>query len=514
VAVGAHPATASASPYERRAPESTVLYETLQEHWRSFVADLESSAEPPALPAFVTAEIESFLRCGILAHGFVLARCGECDWSRPVAFSCKRRGFCPSCIGRRMADFAAHLVDRVVPTVPLRQWVLTVPYPLRARMMFDPALTSVVLRQLVAAVSSWLHRRARRLGVEGALKTGAIAVIQRFNSAAAASPHFHTLFLDGVFAFRAGTAPMFHPTPAPRDEDIARVAASVFRRVERRLAAREPSAAQRRFEEESTAWCALASASVAGVSATGLRRGRALVRVRGPHGAVALDAVITGRLCAVVSGFNLQAATRVPARDREGLERMARYLARPPIANDRLTRLDDGRLQLELKRPWRDGTTAFVSTPHELIERLVALVPRPRAHLTRYFGVFAPAFAARAEIVPSDANTDCDRARVAPTPPDGATPPPLRRRYPWASLIWRVFLQDVLECARCHGRMTIVAALTAPLAVGRVLRHLGLPTEAPQLHPARPPPQAELRFDREPAPFYADPLPREDFEGT
>jgi hypothetical protein len=90
---------------------------------------------------------------------------------------------------------------------------------------------------------------------------------------------------------------------------------------------------------------------------------------------------------------------------------MARYLARPPIANDRPTRLDDGRLQLELKRPSRDGTTEFVFTPHELIERLVALVPRRRAHLTRYFGVFAPAFAARAEIVPSDASFD--RARDA-----------------------------------------------------------------------------------------------------
>jgi hypothetical protein len=244
-----------------------------------------------------------------------------------------------------------------------------------------------------------------------------------------------------VFAFRAGAAPMFHPTPAPRDEDVARVAASVFRRVERRLASREPSAAQRRFEEESPAWCALASASVAGVSATGPRRGREVVRVRGPHRAVALDAIITGRLCADVAGFNLQAATRVPARDREGLERMARYLGRPPIANDRLTRLDDGRLQLELKRPWRDGTTAFVFTPHELIERLVALVPRPRAHLTRYLGVFAPAFAARAEIVPSDVSSDRERARATPTPPNGAIRLRFRRRYPWASLIWRVFLQ-------------------------------------------------------------------------
>jgi hypothetical protein len=103
-----------------------VLYETLQEHWRSFVADLEASAEPPALPAFVLAEIEAFLRCGIFAR----VRPREVRRLRlgsPGGFWCKRRGFCPSCIGRRRADFAAHLVDRVMPSVPLRQWVLTVP---------------------------------------------------------------------------------------------------------------------------------------------------------------------------------------------------------------------------------------------------------------------------------------------------------------------------------------------------------------------------------------------------
>jgi hypothetical protein len=75
--------------------------------------------------------------------------------------------------------------------------------------------------------------------------------------------------------------------------------------------------------------------------------------------------------------------------------------------------------------------------------------------------------------------------------------PPFRRRYPWASLIWRVFLEDVLECARCRGRMTIVAALTSPPAIERVLHHLGLPAAPPQLHPARLPPQVELPFDRE-----------------
>jgi hypothetical protein len=118
-----------------------------------------------------------------------------------------------------MSDFAAQLVDRVIPRVPIRQLVLTVPHGLRARMMFDPALTSAVLRELIRAISSWLRRRARRQGVVGAIKTGAVTVIQRFNSALAANPHFHTLFLDGIYTFPVGRPHVFHPTPAPTDED-------------------------------------------------------------------------------------------------------------------------------------------------------------------------------------------------------------------------------------------------------------------------------------------------------
>lgn len=117
------------------------------------------------VPAFVVSEVEAFLRCGILAHGFVLAKCRECGWSRAVAFSCQRRG--PSCIGRRMCDFAAALADRVIPRAPVRQWVLTVPHGLRGRMAYDPALTTEVLRQLISAVSAWLRARARRLGIRG-----------------------------------------------------------------------------------------------------------------------------------------------------------------------------------------------------------------------------------------------------------------------------------------------------------------------------------------------------------
>jgi hypothetical protein len=100
-----------------------------------------------------------------------------------------------------MSDFAARAVLRVFPRVPIRQWVLTVPHALRARMAFDPALVTLVLRELIATVSAWLRWRARRLGIGGRLKTGAVTAIQRFNSALDLSVHFHALVLDGLCGY-------------------------------------------------------------------------------------------------------------------------------------------------------------------------------------------------------------------------------------------------------------------------------------------------------------------------
>ena len=67
------------------------------------------------LPRYVERELATYLRCGILAHGFTRVRCQTCHDEIVVAFSCKRRAICPSCTARRMADTAAHLVDPVLP---------------------------------------------------------------------------------------------------------------------------------------------------------------------------------------------------------------------------------------------------------------------------------------------------------------------------------------------------------------------------------------------------------------
>ena len=106
--------------YERRRPEETTLY-----------------------------------RLDQLAHGFLRLRCGDCGHEKLVAFSCKRRGFCPSCGARRMAQSAAHLVDNVIPQVPVRQWVLSFPIPLRILFAAHPQLLTPVLQVIHRVITGF-----------------------------------------------------------------------------------------------------------------------------------------------------------------------------------------------------------------------------------------------------------------------------------------------------------------------------------------------------------------------
>ena len=127
--------------------------------------------------------------------------CDDCGHDRLVPFSCKRRGFRPSCGGRRMADSAAHLVDRVLPAVPIPPVVLTLPYPLRYRCAYDRALTSQVLRAFLRSLFAELRRRVRRHWGVRAEQCGAVTFLQRFGSALNLSLHFQTLALDGAFPY-------------------------------------------------------------------------------------------------------------------------------------------------------------------------------------------------------------------------------------------------------------------------------------------------------------------------
>jgi hypothetical protein len=132
-----------------------------------------------------------------------------------------------------MADTAAHLVDRVLPEVPVRQWVLTLPYPLRYRCAYDAKLTSAVLRAFLRALFAELRRRARRQWGPRAEQCGSVTFIQRFGSALNLNLHFHTLALDGVYMRGEGGSLRFLPLSPPDADEVARVIVGTARRIQR-----------------------------------------------------------------------------------------------------------------------------------------------------------------------------------------------------------------------------------------------------------------------------------------
>jgi hypothetical protein len=221
--------------YERRRPEETLLHQTVEQYWPLF---RERAEQGGGLPKFVVDEFEAYLRCGILEHGLAHLGCRRCGESVIVAFSCKRRGFCPGCLGRRMSDIAAHLVDEVLPKVPVRQWVCSLPWRLRYVMGYDRRLCSDVLAAFIGALRRSLRRRAKReLGLRSVAdaQIGAITFVQRADSSLRLNVHFHCLVLDGVYIRDEAGGLRFCELPSPTPEQVAEVARWTHERLGRVL---------------------------------------------------------------------------------------------------------------------------------------------------------------------------------------------------------------------------------------------------------------------------------------
>ena len=176
-------------------------------------------------------------------------------------------------------------------------------------------------------------------------------------------------------------------------------------------------------------------------------------------------------------------AHHMAADDRRGLEQLCRYITRPAISNERLSVNRVGQVVLKLKKAWRDGTSHHVMEQMEFMQRLAALVPRPRLHLIRFHGVLAP----NAKL----------RKAVVPIPPTASAPAPMhagdgdqtragsaKGRMRLAQLLKRVFDIDIEQCPHCGGQLKLIAAIEEPAVIQRILTHLGLAAPPPPRAPA------------------------------
>jgi hypothetical protein len=186
--------------------------------------------------------------------------------------------------------------------------------------------------------------------------------------------------------------------------------------------------------------------------------------------------------CANLNGFSLHAGVYCESHERAKLERLCRYITRPALANDRIKVNATGQVELKLKTPWSDGTTHQVMSPLEFMQRLAALVPRPRLHLIRYHGVLAPNAKWRQQVIPASKQEQPGPTAVAFSESEGIGEQvcqgrPLR--LGWAKLLKRVFNLDMEHCPHCGGKVRVIAAILERAQVQKILNHLGLDPQPP-----------------------------------
>ena len=347
-------------------------------------------------------------------------------------------------------------------------------------MQRDGAVLNMVLRIFLRVIAQSLQSNSPdAVNVDrAALHIGAVAFIHRFGSSLNGHVHFHVCVVDGVFEAVAGeddtdaqSLPadiVFHPASAMDETVVAQVQTDLRRRILRAFA------------------------------------GRGLIE----------KADAKEMLAYQHSGFSVDAGVLIEADDRAALERLLRYCARPPFAMDRLRKEGASlvyRCAKQRSEPGSDKRGARVDelhlTPLELIDRIAALVPPPRTHRHRYFGVLAPNSPHRAAVTvfaapmqqataePAQPGTGVGVPGVVvpgnadpPAPEPVAPPKRSKAHYLWAVLMARIYEVFPLLCPLCGGQMRLIAFITEGTQTDKILDHIGVDSEPPHISPARGPP--------------------------
>ena len=378
-------------------------------------------------------------------------------------------------MGRRMAETAALLIEHRLPEVPWRQWVLSFEGPMAMRLGYDRALLGRVCQRFARRMMQTLRARTKRahgLRSSGSLHPGVLIVVQRFRSDLGLYVHLHALVTDGCFEAPAmpNEAVVFRPAAGLCEQDLLRTLQRLHGDIEEHLEDGDSEPV-----DEALVAC---------------------VQLALPQRAVG-PSPCESRPCSpmLVRGFGMQlhAAVTVDGRDRKRLERVCRYLLRPPFALEAVQRTADGQVRVHFKKPNRFGATYAQMSPHTFLARLCALVPPPRAHTVVYYGVLSAHHGLRSAVVPRAEEPAPEPKQLALFVPRGHVELPatttlldaqLRDAAPsrlsWMTLLARVFRIDISVCARCSGPMKVTRFVTRPEDI------------AAELHGARPPPRGPV----------------------
>ena len=363
--------------YARRQPEKSDLYKIVSKSFQSFFRDRRE--EGRYFPEYIHKEFESYLKCGILSYGFVRLKCQniECSKEKVVAFSCKKRGFCPSCASKRMVETSEHLMDNILPLVPYRQFVVTFPVPLRYLINSNKNLFKKVHKIVISLIHShYTNSNKTHLA-------GSISFHQRFGSDLRLNPHLHILCPDGKY-IKSKDNLRFSEGSLLTEKEVRDLLTAISAKI-RKLLIRNGYLSESgdlvhnplkdRIFEDYEGMESAAYNSMKGKIAFGENAGSFVTRLGMGFGYAEEVPKFKSKLCYSLHGFSIHAATRVNTHRRERLAKLVRYMSRGAVSNKRIKIVTEPSghkwVRLKLKTPYSDGTTHLRFSFSEFIEKLV-----------------------------------------------------------------------------------------------------------------------------------------------
>ena len=404
--------------YRRRLPEETALYRLVY-HYRDefeYSWDERFAERYGFLRKEVLEALDRYLNCGILRHGCALACCAQCNHTALIAFSCKRRGVCPSCQAKRAVLFAENL-EQVLITQPHRHLVFTIPKRLRVYFRYDRSLFSQLYR---AAWETW-KEYAQALMPGG--ESGAVMALHTAGSLLNWHPHIHMIALDGAL-FDDGA----------------------FRQLE----LVDTELLQEFFSEKVFAFLLKAE--------------------------LIDEAVVDSMRRWEHSGFHLHAGEPIGAGDTDARLFLARYLKKAPVSLERL-RIDESGSEpvVIYSKPDESGEEQIRSfSALEFLAELSVHIPMVFEQTTRWFGVYSPrSRGAERRKQRFQQFVQSNFAQVESALPER------RPSQSWARCMKLVFELDPLRCPKCGAEMKIKSFVTAPQEIERLCKYLGLSSWRP-----------------------------------
>ena len=397
---------------------------------------------------YVTDVIYKFLDCGDPHMGFARVKCDDCKHEYILPFSCKRRHFCPSCHQKRVIEFGEHLHEEVLEDVPHRQWVFSIPKRLRPYFMYDRKLLAKLSRCAWNVLSEYLKASitvndpipglvAGRTCCSP-MQPGCVIAVQTFGEFINFNPHLHIIATDGCFC----TDGSFMIGVIPNAADLeATFAVEVFD----------------------------------------------MLKKEGKINRIIIDNMNSWEH----SGFNVYCGQPVKTMDDDGIERLAQYIVRAPISQERMVYTSAKESPDGTGKVVYDGKTSRIDetfTAVDWLARLITHIPNKGEQMVRYYGHYSNksrGIRKKEELTNTTENQSPCSANTAIS----IVKTDLARkkfRKNWARLIQKVYFVDPLLCPKCGGSMKIISFIEDDTTIKKILTHLDL--WLPQTHD---PPQKE-----------------------